>query len=105
MTHTPEIEVLRRIAALLPQVSEPVRYFVSSTRWGRIAAELSAEYAYALRDPTNLPKPDNFDSMMIGKGLLVVNSGTEDEEVVAFVNKAEAERVHFQERRETLRIG
>ena len=105
MTQTPEVEVLRRIAALLPPVSEPVRYFVSSARWGRIAQELHTNYVDSLRDPTNLPTPDNFGSMMIGKGLLVINSGTEDEDVVAYVNKAEAERVHFQERKEVLRIG
>ena len=105
MTSIPEVEVLRRIAALLPQVSEPVRYFVTSTRWGKIAQEISNEYSYGLRDPINLPNPDNFDSLKIGKGLLVINSKTEDEDVVAYVNKAEAERVHFKERREALRSG
>ena len=102
---TLEMDVLRRIAALIGPVAEPVRYFVTSTRWGNIAKEIEAEYVNNLSDPTNLPKPDTFKEMHIGKGLLVINSGTEDQDVVNIVNRAEAERVNFQKRREALRSG
>jgi hypothetical protein len=105
MTHQPEVEVLRRIAALVGDAKPPVRYFVSSTRWGNIARELKMDYALAFTDPTNLPNPDNFKEMMIGNGLLVINSGTEDENVVNFVNRAEAERCNFAKKRDNLRVA
>jgi len=105
MSHQPEVDVLRRIAALVGEANPPVRYFVSSTRWGNIAREMEMDFFNELADPTNLPNPDNFKELKIGKGLLVINSGTEDEDVVNLVNRAEAERCNFAKKRDSLRTG
>ena len=95
------LEMLTRISALIGEVEEPVLYFVTSTQWAAIAEEARA----VVLDPSRLPTPENFKELRVGKNLLVVNSGSEDQDAVNIANRAEAERVHFQAKRERLRTG
>ncbi len=98
---TPEVQELFRVSQLLPN-DKCVVMLVTATRWARIAAELAAG---DLEDPLRLPTPDNFKEMRVGKNLLVVNSGMEDEYEVHRRNIAAAEQTNFQARRQRLRTG
>lgn len=99
---TPEVQELFRVSQLLGPRQDPVVMLVTATRWARIAAELAAG---DLEDPLRLPTPDNFKELRVGKNLLVVNSGWEDEHEVHRRNLRAAEQSNFQARRQRLRTG
>lgn len=93
---------LMRISALIGAVDEPVVMLVTSTHFGKIAQAVAQE---TLMEPLNLPTPENFKELRVGKNLLVANSGTEDEETVNLANRLEARRVNFRGRAQSLRTG
>lgn len=95
------LEVLNRISALIPDGAPCVTMFVTSLHWGRIAAEVKDILTY----PTSPPTPDNFKSLRVGHNLLVVNSGSEDQDAVNLANCMEAERVGFRWRHDHLQKG
>jgi hypothetical protein len=96
------LQVLMRISALIGAVDEPVVMFVTSQHFGQIASEVAG---MDLMDPLNPPNPDNFKELRVGKNLLVVNSGSEDQASVNLANRMEAERTDFQGRAQRLRTG
>lgn len=95
------LEVLQRISALIGEIDEPVTMFVTSQHWASIAKE-AEEF---LVDPLTLPNRINFKELRVGRNLLVVNSGSEDQGAVNIANRLEAERCGFQAKRERLRTG
>jgi hypothetical protein len=101
------LRVLQRISGLLPEDAEVVTMFVTSTHWAAIAEEVEAlikQNPEDVTDPSCRPTPANFKELRWGK-LLVVNSGSEDQAAVNLANQMEAERTHFDWRRNTLRTG
>lgn len=100
-----ELSELLRVAALIGPQPEPVIMMVTSTRFGRIAAEMNELEGVDPELPLRKATPQNCEDLMVGKHLRVVNSGTEDQETVHRVNVAEAERVNFQARRVRLQTG
>lgn len=95
------IEVLQRISALIGNVPTPCRMWVTSTHWGAIADEINSVSGDTTLKATNR----NFRELRIGGNLVVLNLGTEDQEVVNIANREEATRVEFASRRERLRTG
>lgn len=96
------IKQLQTIAGLIG--STPSRMFVTSTHWGQIADEIKRQYAGSLMDPAGLPKPQNFGRLKIG-ALMVINAGTEDQEVVNLMNEEDARSAQFQQRRAAFQTG
>lgn len=90
------IPKLQTIAGLVAKAMLPVRtkLWVTSTNWGLIAQEVEDHYL----EPGQ-PKPSraNFARLNVGKKLLVINAGTEDEEVCQALNEPEFERARFTE--------
>ena len=96
------LQVLIRMSALIGQIDHPVTYFVTSQHWGKIAEEVAGG---DLANPLLMPTFANFKELRIGKNLLVVNSGSEDQGAVNMANRMEAERVDFSGKKERLRTG
>ncbi len=84
--------------------------YVTAEHWGWIIAELDAQYSDALMDPTK-PAPWKLHPNMplvFGRHdpkLRVINSGTDDEQVVWLLNEAPAMVAEFGVRRDRLRTG
>ena len=95
------LEVLNRISALIGDTPEPVVMFVTSDHFMRIAEEIKP----ILSDPTYLPNPSNFKELRVGRNLLVVNSGSEDQGAVNIANRMDAERVGFRWKHDHLQKG
>jgi hypothetical protein len=92
------LQVLHRMSALIGDLggAPPCRSYVTSTHYAAIFDELQA----------NAPGPlVRTDYGLIGNNLIVINSGTEDQEIVNIMNREEAARVDFAGRRERLRSG
>lgn len=78
---TSHIPKWQKVSALLYDRDKVA--WVTSTEWGEIALELTG---YDLSQPDNKPTPKNFTQILVGRHLLVKNSGTEDQEVVDLMN-------------------
>ena len=100
-----ELAELLRVAALIGPQSEPVIMMVTSTRFGRIVAEMNELEGTDPDLPLRKATPQNCGDLMVGKSLRVVNAGTDDQATVHRVNIKEAERVNFQARRARLQTG
>lgn len=104
---TSYIQRLNIIAGLIPVDTQ---YYVTSTHWGYIIAELNAQYRDLLMDKT---KPAPWDlhpnkPMRFGAKspfLTVINSGTEDQSVCDLLNDEPARVAEFGARAERLRTG
>ncbi len=93
--------MLERCSALIPaDLDPPVLMFVTSPHFAAIVAE-----ARLLVKGPVLPNPANCKEFMVGKNLIVANSGSEDQDAVNIANRLEAERSHFQWRRDNLRTS
>lgn len=96
------VKKLQTISGLLGD--EKARMFVTSQHWGLIADEIKAQYKSSLTDENGVPTPKNFQEMVVGKNLWVINAGTEDQEVVNTMNALEVPE-SFAWKRENLRTG
>lgn len=94
---------IRKLLLVEGILSRPARMFVTSSHWGRIAAEMRANHAEDLSQPWNLPHRDNFKRLQVGR-LLVVNAETEDQEVVNTCNWIECPE-DFRARAESMKVG
>ena len=86
-------------------IEHSTNYYVTSTHWGAIIAELNAQYRDRLMDPTK-PAPWDLNgnkAMKFGKDdpcLTVINSGTEDQEVCNLLNDEPARVARWGARRD-----
>ncbi len=95
------LRMLERLSALIdPDTNPPVQMFVTSTLFAAIYAEMKA----LVTGPVQ-PNPQNFKELMVGKNMLVINSGSEDQAAVNIANVMEAQRANFAWRRDNLRTG
>ena len=95
------LRMLERLSALIaPDLDPPVTMFVTSTLWAAIYAEMLP----MVEGPVK-PNPTNFKELMVGRNMIVVNSGSEDQIAVNLANRMEAERSNFAWRRDNLRTG
>ena len=83
---TPELWRLDRISGIVGEIAPPVTMFVTASEWARIAREVERL--------GSRPNPQNFRQLIL-RSLIVVNSGSEDEEAVWLLNQPEAERCGF----------
>lgn len=85
----------------------PHRAFVTSSEWGQIAKELETMDVEDPSKPGVKPTPQNFTRLKIGKCLTVINSRTEDQDVVNMMNRAElgADAERFEFRKNIARTG
>ncbi len=90
-----------RISALIdPDIDTPVQMFVTSQHFAALADEMGA----FVKGPV-MPNPQNFKELRVGDNLIVVNSGSEDQDAVNIANRMEAERANFAYRRDNFRTG
>ena len=96
---------IRQFMNISGMIKAPTRMWVTSTHWGEIIAELDAQYADQLMDPTK-PKPwGNTRPLQFGASgntLTVVNSGTEDQAVCNMLNEEPARVAAYGETRRRL---
>lgn len=95
------VRLLQRVAAL---VEGPTVFFLTTTHWQQLAAELDAQYRKpedVSRDPLT---PANFKEVKWGN-LTVRNAGTEDQGVVNYMNRDDVQRSFFVEKRAALAQG
>jgi|SRR5579859_103806 len=87
-TTTNHIPKWQRVEAILAAGSKPLvkRAWVTSTEWAQIAQEVGAYDPVDPKLPMAKPNPANFNRLQIGKCLLVLNSGHEDQDVVDLMN-------------------
>ena len=91
-------------------IEATTHYYVTAGDWGRIVAELDAQYRPMLMDQT---KPAPWDAaprgpMKIGTKdpyLMVHNAGTDDEQVVWLLNEQQPQVEAFGKKRDALRTG
>ncbi len=106
---TKHIPKWQRVEAILASGDKPLfkRAFVTATEWGQIAMEMAMYDPLDPKLPMTKPNPQNFNRMQIGKCLLVINSGTEDQDVVDNMNILEmgGDYATFQFRRTNFQTG
>jgi hypothetical protein len=91
-------------------VDVTTKYYVTSSNWGEIIAELDAQYVDQMMDPTK-PAPWKLHPnipMKFGVKppfLYVINSGTEDQRVCNVLNNDEPLSALFGAKRDRLRTG
>lgn len=93
------VETLFAISGLIGKQPEPVKMWVTSTVWAALALEAGEAPG---KHP--MPLPGAFEALTFGN-LLVVNSGTEDEEHCHRLNAPGAEKAGFAWKRENWRTG
>lgn len=96
------IKQLQRISGLVGDT--PSRMFLTASHWGQVADEIKRQYPSALANPAGLPTPANFKALKIG-ALTVLNSGTDDDDVVNLMNEEDAKRANFAWKRDNLITG
>lgn len=91
--------MIDRLMAVSALVEPGARMYVTATCWAALALEIGSA-----KGEHPEPTPDNFGAIRFGK-LLVINSGSEDEEMCHRLNRGDAERSGFQWKREHWRVG
>jgi hypothetical protein len=95
---------VKKIGLIAGLVGRETLYYVTSSHWREIAAELDAQYLDALMDPKG-PIPWRVsDTFKIGP-VTVVNAGTEDQRVVNRKNADTPGAIDFIARRDALRVA
>lgn len=94
---------IRTLEAQAAHVSRPTTRYLTAGEWGKVAAELDAQYGDALMDPTRPAPWHSQQRFLVGK-LLVVNSGTDDRAEVNRRNREEPGAIDYKERVERFRI-
>ena len=101
------VKQLNLIAGL---IEASTNLYLTSTHWGDVIAELNAQYRDVLMDPTqpapwdlNPNKPMRFGAK--DPHLTVINSGTDDEQVVYLLNNEAPMVEAFGRKRDALRIN
>jgi hypothetical protein len=108
--HPSRTRYMRQIQLIAGLITRSTDYYVTAEHWGRIIAELDAQYSDALMDPTKpapwKPHPNEpFVFGMHDPKLRVINAGTDDEKVVWLLNEHPAAVAEFGVRRDRLRTG
>lgn len=98
-------EIIKKLILISQLVEpEPTTMFVTSLNWALMAKEMNSQYREDMVDKSKLATPSNFQVLKIG-ALTVVNSGTEDQEVVDEANQQAALKAKFAYKRDNWRTG
>lgn len=104
---TQYVKTFQTISGLIERSST---MYLTAGDYAAVMAEFNAQYSDCLMDPDS-PKPwkQRRDAFVIGAPpnnvLTVVNAGTDDQAEVNRRNHETPGAVHFQERKEKLRVG
>ncbi len=103
-------EFVQQLFLIAGLVEATTHYYVTSTHWGQIVAELDAQYRPMLMDPTRPAPWDTAPNQPMRIGikdpyLMVHNAGTDDEQVVYLLNEQAPMVEAFGKKRDALRVA